>query len=879
MGLWPASTPIGALEQNNTDTCDSRLGSEAAAPESSPQGEKPPFRPLKKRLGADVPSGPSSSAELDKLQESGASDSAAFDALASEIDGEKAMPQNSPPSKKSRHMPLTGHVGEAESNDTKTDTGSGQSEFIDGEESSFQKGPAGQPRIYSELARFRTAKGGAQHNPALTEPESPTSSCDESDSNSATQLDSRSGRPQPSYTPLAGKNLDDSAYNVHAGDTSQSESSHHQSNSPKEVETPDHNFAVRSSGTSIGGIKHNKPKPKSPRQIGPRRSRTVSMPVAPARRPPTYRPELICRQLPDSLSWNIVLAADDRCQINEVWQNDKQLDRVNGQYRLASFAGRLSILYGDGTGQDESLFDGKCGIFKLRKYWTGDGRKVGCITNGYFIVVAPNEWIRTGHIPVEQRDCTDMGFTAHYFFRDGKKPNDDIGRFKESELQSASSGFELAGERVFDDSGEGDLFVGAVPEMKVSPGITWARVGAEEENGWQGMNFRPGTQKLAEALHGRQGRFFVRVYDESGLRDSDQFRYLRDLLKVLVNGELYTELTILAPPSTGYSQTNVRFIGVDDLTIDPIRLPKGFTRISEQGVNLIGEPHPSMSSVSFTLACNSGHVDLALNLLPYWWRMERDGTKFGRWCDTPLVMTRQEFREHAAASDIVRLRLPQRIESAAVGFGNELAQGYPSRYSEMDGFSATEIRLTDFVDYSEIDQRLNEEALLKAKCDVAELTLIRVLADPVPAVVALTCSPATIAAGEHATLLWTTKNAEGCGVVICPEFGSVESSGGIDIMPSETTTYTLRISATGMDNVSKAVTVTVSRTPRSGENPIAYVKLSGGGWRPGKGFSYGELKAAGLTTADAALRPIPVDKRRRSLHLENIKTIRRLVDA
>ena len=44
--------------------------------------------------------------------------------------------------------------------------------------------------------------------------------------------------------------------------------------------------------------------------------------------------------------------------------------------------------------------------------------------------------------------------------------------------------------------------------------------------------------------------------------------------------------------------------------------------------------------------------------------------------------------------------------------------------------------------------------------------------------------------------------------------------------------------------------------------------------RTGRGFSLKELKEAELTRHDARMLKIPVDKRRRSVHLENVKTLK-----
>jgi large subunit ribosomal protein L13e len=49
------------------------------------------------------------------------------------------------------------------------------------------------------------------------------------------------------------------------------------------------------------------------------------------------------------------------------------------------------------------------------------------------------------------------------------------------------------------------------------------------------------------------------------------------------------------------------------------------------------------------------------------------------------------------------------------------------------------------------------------------------------------------------------------------------------------------------------------------------------GWRPGKGFSIGELREAGLTVKKALKLGLPVDTRRRSIHEYNVNRIEELL--
>ncbi|MCS7364239.1 MAG: ribosomal protein L13e [archaeon GB-1867-035] len=48
-------------------------------------------------------------------------------------------------------------------------------------------------------------------------------------------------------------------------------------------------------------------------------------------------------------------------------------------------------------------------------------------------------------------------------------------------------------------------------------------------------------------------------------------------------------------------------------------------------------------------------------------------------------------------------------------------------------------------------------------------------------------------------------------------------------------------------------------------------------WKIGRGFSIGELKEAGLTVKEALKLGLRIDKRRKSIHEENIEIIRKYI--
>ena len=648
---------------------------------------------------------------------------------------------------------------------------------------------------------------------------------------------------------------------------------------PKKTEARGANTLDEDSDSLDHQREQKKSEPSAPRRIGGRRngpSQSPSPVKDMARDKPKFipPPELICRQV--SGSWQAVLYADDECNITEVCDGGKSLEMVKGECPLSSLSGHLSIKYADRDTEEFSLFDNTPLIFKLRNNWKGDGRKVGGITSGHFIIIVPREWRRIGPLPpVEPEECADTDFIAHYFCARKGETAGDIGRFEGYDLPLTASGFELIGKRVFDDSEDSELFVGVPPKLSFAPGIVWAMTGEEGKAGWR-ERFRPAIQPLEGVLNDRQGRFFVRVYrsGETHQYDNGEFRYFSGLQEIRVNDEPYTATSVILPSSRGHSETKLRFVRSDgDLLYPKLRTKETHATVQPEGTVLV-KPHPNGDHLSCKLVSDEGSVDIVLNLPRIWWRLEQDNGSPVEWCDKPLEITRQDFRNFANVDAAIRLRMPPRIASVKVGFDEELDRVY--RRNE-EG-APIKIFLTDFLDYSQIGQGLYEDTSLNVQCGNVPLSLIRVVGDPLPEIISFTAEPAMVIAGETATLRWDTQNSPVGGVVVEPGIGPVELSGSQTVEPAETTVYTLRLKASGIDDMTRDVTVRVRSQPDE-ETLFARARRKDGGWRQGRGFSRGELRVAGLTAADAVRRSIRLDKRRRSMHLENIETIRRSMNA
>ena len=614
-------------------------------------------------------------------------------------------------------------------------------------------------------------------------------------------------------------------------------------------------------------------KKREPRDISGKRRQQSGNPASETPQSPSFRPELICRKDSGTATWEVFLSADAQYPVAGVHVEGQALDVTGGLCHVPSLKGRLTVSSPDGQKHVVPLFEGEPLIFKLRKNWSGEGRRISRITNGHFIVVAPNSWERTGRVPVEPDRCADRGFSAHYFHGDTASSNGVVDGFREWGDSPGVSIIKLAGKQIYDNSEDGPLFVGDYPNLECLPEIEWARVGEETELGW-GQNFRPREQSLPEVLAGREGRFFLRVYDtEITLRDSMAFRYVHDLTRIEVDGAEYALGTLLVPTKSGYARTEVRFIGADGSIRTPVLPSQANQAMASSGVIKV-PPRPDADRLFCTLGSGSGAVSIVLDLPRVWWRLEVGQSGRGEWRDTPLVMTREEFRKHAYADATLSV-LSARQTTVRAGFDHEPTLRYTRKIED----ECIVIPLAHFADHAQIDRRLTADAHFNVEWAGATAPLIVVAADPLPEIVSFTAEPLKIVAGEEATLDWATRNVDDARVAIDPVPGVVESDGTCTVRPAATTRYTLTLSVPSADDIARTVTVAVDSESLHGGQSAARVMSPAGGWRIGKGFSSGELRDAGLAAREAINRSIAIDRRRRTSHRANVDAIRSLLDA
>lgn len=475
---------------------------------------------------------------------------------------------------------------------------------------------------------------------------------------------------------------------------------------------------------SASSEKREKKSSKLPRQMPARRT-PRSTAVKPSEKrtsqPSMQGPELICRYGSEDGKWEIVLSMPNEMSDSvEVRHDEKLLLVREGEYRLSSFSGNITVACPDGKISEFRLFDGESPlIFKLKNSGEGHGQRIRAITRGHFCLFVPSDWTRSGNPSDDCEGCVDPKFLAHHFFRGQDDSTDCIGGFEECKLLTGE-GFVLQGERVMDDSENGDLFVGSPPSLSPAQGIACAQIGEERPGGWKSGNFNPVDDPLEKRLDGRQGRFFVRVYnDEASLVDSGEFRYCSNLAAILVNDERYTPDTPMIPSPRGHPTAILQFIGIEGIAVHPkLENDNPYVAFEQDGTIQVKPSCPENDETVWSLFSERGTVEIVIRLPRIWWKFQCLDVDSGEWLDEPSDMTREEFRERAKEGVCIRLSLPSRVKTGFAGFNDDLTRKFNA---------ADELPFDWFVDYPEIAQFLDSTAELKIRFGDEELTLVRIV--------------------------------------------------------------------------------------------------------------------------------------------------------
>ncbi len=456
-------------------------------------------------------------------------------------------------------------------------------------------------------------------------------------------------------------------------------------------------------------------------EIGGRRNEAPSLPGVGSRSAtrvrPSLRPELVCRERYDGWAFTLALAVPEGLDVHQVLLDGNELGLRDGECEVPSCSGDLRVRTADDEELKVSLFEGKPLIFRTPANWSGAGRRVRGVGRGSYLVVAPEDWRRIGEAPVEAVPCG-RGFLAHHFhFEEGETVDGPPVGFDGYALDTVGPGFTLSGVRVFDDSREGDLFR-AIPGLSCAPGVREVRVGSEGDDAWLGETFDPNEKSLAEVLGGRQGRFFVRAYDDSGLRDSGQFRVLEELREIRINGEPYSPSTVLLPLATGHREARVQLLASSQpgagTEWDARRLP----------------PEPDAERALYRLRTGYGTVSVEVRPPRVWWRIRGAKGSPGAWRDVRLELKRQDFQRFGEEGRCLEVRFPRSVKGVRVGFDAVTRRGYRA---PLEGeWRVANVPLRDFRDYAAVARPAAKERALHVRFGDHVVKPLRVWDEPSP---------------------------------------------------------------------------------------------------------------------------------------------------
>lgn len=465
------------------------------------------------------------------------------------------------------------------------------------------------------------------------------------------------------------------------------------------------------------------PTAKGPRRIsGKRRGK----PRSPRTKPSKWNPKgrLQCQEVSES-EWEIVLALPDGSATSEVLYDGTRLDTsADGCYPLPGLDRDLVV--NPKSREKYRLVVEPPLIFKTAKDYKSPGRQVRKVTDGCFIVIAPDDWKWTGTPPpVEPAFTTMEGYRAHFVHCTA---DCDIGGFDNSKDLPRLAGSLLTGPAVDDDDdASGPLFVGPFPELRNGDDFEWAIVGEEgEPPGWL-KRFKPSEQKLSEILIERErgsgphrGWLFVRLYDEtSSLVASSCFRYFPADLKIAVDDEPYTRNPRL-PDADGHSQARLRFLTT------PSRVCSGH----DLDGDAVLVPDHRDDEVSVVLSTDTHSVRVLVSLPRIWWRLTgHEQRDIGaNWQAKPLRLTRQRFEELALSGAILQLSAPH-TSQIKCGFDDS-----ERRDSERQAFRNTkagtiDIPFDNFVDDAALEDGGRQQASLSVSSNdwPRSLSVVRIM--------------------------------------------------------------------------------------------------------------------------------------------------------
>lgn len=437
-----------------------------------------------------------------------------------------------------------------------------------------------------------------------------------------------------------------------------------------------------------------------PRSSEPARIRREDAPELPADKVRRTRMELVCWR--KGMNWSVGIEVGDGSS-EEAWnvrQDTGALEedeRTHGRWLLTSPCGWVTLQGGDGR---ELKFGSEAfRIFKLSGPSCDRGRYMRSLTNGRFLIVAPEACqpdramldamfldsedvtgrCRAHHIDTSSIGSAAIGFTA------------PTGEFRS--IPTTAPAFELQGALVRDTHIlAGPLFSGEPPLLRPLRDVEYASVVLGTEGPRHlSRHWRKSSSsfdRLRPDVESRQGGwFFLRLYDSSDeLLESLDFRYAAGLRAI----ERVAEAPV--PTPEGHRAGKVRLFHDSNCRVIPLGnpAPRVSSDVAQGSSTIEVAPLPILDKALCLLEHDGGGgVEIGIGMDRVWWAtLDQAGDdQPPEWTDRPVVFNVVDFA--ATSRRVMRIRLPLGFAegSAVVGVApgrTVLARPVPRCRSEVE---------------------------------------------------------------------------------------------------------------------------------------------------------------------------------------------------
>lgn len=460
------------------------------------------------------------------------------------------------------------------------------------------------------------------------------------------------------------------------------------------------------------------------RMIGGRRESSKGKTDATDKSVSTCRPRTVCKYNGERACWEVAVMDSANFKIKRIKLLGEQYEMEHELIVFPSISTSVFVESVDGEEHSIDFGNGKPLLFMFNDGYNEPGTMVKRINVGRYAIFASENTLVPGSEHRETEPSQYCGYKVNFrFCNSNEMSKQDRLAYQEVGISITESWMNLAGNCVYDDLRKGILYIGDTPTLDVSGDIDLVLVGYETENSWK-KEFYPKHNTLSSVIERREGHFFLRGFCNGKRVASTQFRLLRDLVGIQIDGKEYTEETALVPESNGYRNITIKFLGLDSHSIFPLNVGEGRQFHHESNGTLLVISSPMTFAIMVCVMATGGSVDICVEVPWLWWQFDPAGSVREEWTDKNIVMTRSEYKMFAKTNKKVYI-LSKKLSRIEAGFEG----GNMSFFKRKLADEVIEIPLVDFRDYDEVTSGSNRPAYLCARVSNNDYRIIEIQPD------------------------------------------------------------------------------------------------------------------------------------------------------